>query len=125
MSTYQVADGFDNEAGFADVSPQPKSEGIKPSRRTYGGDGSVYDEGTYVELVFNMIPDVASYQSLLNQFGVQSALTNDVTVKVRNETFAFVNKNGTAIRPEPGRDVRWNKFFPRNVVILIRGLAAT
>ena len=123
--TYEVADGDDNEAGFADVSPQPKSEGIKPTRRTYGADGSVIDEGKYVELEFNMLASQTAYDSLLTQFGVNGSLTNDVTVRVRDETWAFVNKNGTAIRPEMGRDARWGRFFPRNVVMLIRDLSDT
>lgn len=125
MSTYQVADGYDNEAGFANVNPQPMSEGIKATRRSHGGDGSVYDEGKYVELVFTMLPDVTTYQSVLNQFGVQSALTNAVTVKVRDETLAFVNMNGTAVRPEPGRDMSWSRYFPRNVTILVKSLLST
>lgn len=123
--TYQVADGADNEAGFSDVSPQPKSEGIKPTRRTYGADGTVIDEGKYVELEFNMLASQSAYDSLLTQFGIDGTLTNVVTVSVRDETWAFVNKNGTAVRPEMGRDARWNNFFPRDIVILIRDLSDT
>lgn len=123
--TYQVADGHDNEAGFVDVDPQPMSPGITPTRRFFAADGSVVDEAKYVELRFNVVRDVTTYQSILTQFGVQSALTNDVTVKVRDETFAFVNKNGTAIRPQIDTDVRWQRFFPRDVVILIKDLSDT
>jgi hypothetical protein len=124
MSTYRVADGHDVAlVSLNVVDPQPKSEGIKSTRRTFAADGTVYDEGRYVELEFSMIPGVSEYQALLDAFGVKSALSNDVTVYVRDETFAWVRMNGTAVRPEPGRDVRWT-YFPRSVTILVRALEA-
>jgi len=125
MSSYKVADGHDVALeSLNDADPQPRSDGIKATRRTYAADGSVFDEGCYVELEFGMVPSVSDYQTLLTQFGVQSALTNEVTVYVRDETFAWVRMNGTAVRPEPGRDVRWRDYFPRDIVILIKDLAA-
>jgi len=125
VTTYRVADGHDIALDSLNVlDPQPRSEGIKPTRRTFGGDGTPYDEGTYVELLYSMVSTATEYQSILSDFGVQSALSNEVTVYVRDETFAWVRKNGLAIRPEPGADVRWNNFFPRNVVILVRDLSA-
>lgn len=123
--TYQVADGHDNEAGFSAISPQPMCPGITPTRRTFGGDGSVTDQATYVEFVFNVVKDVTTYQSILTQFGVNSALTNDVTITARDETFTAINLNGTAIRPQIGTDVRWSNFFPRDVVILVKDLSST
>lgn len=125
MSTYRVADGWNVALGSLNVvSPQPTSEGIKPTRRTFSANGEVFDEAKYVELQFNMLGSASSYQAVLNQFGIQSATTNEVTVYVRDETFAWVRMNGTAVRPEPGRDVRWSKFFPRDITILVRGLTA-
>ena len=124
-TTYQVADGHDSEGSFADIDPQPKCEGIRVTRRTHNPDGTITDEAPYVEFIFNMIPDVTAYQSILTQFGLLAATTNEVTVKVRDQTFASVNKNGTAVQPEIGRDARWNNYFPRNIVVLVRDLAAT
>ena len=124
--SYKVADGLNVALGsLVDVDPQPRSSGIRPTRRTFGADGTVLDEGKYVELEFNVMPDTATYQSILNQFGVDTALTNDVTVYVRDEQFNFVRMNGTAIRPEPGRDVQQRDFFLRNVTLLIRNLVAS
>lgn len=124
MSTYKVADGHDVALiSLNEVVPQPKSEGIKATRRTFAADGTVYDEGRYVELEFGMVPSVTEYQTLLSAFGVQTALTNDVTVYVRDETYAWVRCNGTAVRPEPGRDVRW-AYFPRSVTLLVKDLEA-
>jgi len=123
MSTYRVADGHDVALeSLTALDPQPHTEGIKPTRRTYSADGSVYDEGRYVEFLYSMLPDATTYQSVLSAFGVQSARTNDVTVYVRDETFAWVRMNGTAVRPEPGQDVRWSQYFPRDVTVRVRDL---
>ena len=123
MSTYKVADTHDVAlVSLVDVDPQPTSEGIRVTRRNYGADGSVYDEGKYVELAFTVLGGVTQYQGLLNQFGVQSSLTNEVTVYVRDETFAWVRMNGIAVRPEIGRDVQWQRYFPRSITILVKNL---
>ena len=123
---YKVADGWNVALeSLNNISPQPQAEGIKATRRTYSANGAVYDEGKYIELQFNVMGTATAYQSLLNQFGVQSALTNEVTVYIRDETFAWVRMNGTAVRPEMGREARWSKFFPRDITILVKDLAAS
>ena len=122
--TYRVADGHD--VALVDLNvldPQPRSEGIKPTRRTFGGDGTPYDEGKYVELLYSVVSSVTEYQAILDSFGVKTAGSNEVTVYVRDATFAWTSQNGLAIRPQPGQDVRWTNFFPRDVVILVRDLA--
>jgi len=123
MSSYRVADGHDVALESLNVlDPQPRSEGIKPTRRTFGGDGTPYDEAKYVELLYSMVSSATEYQSILSAFGVQNAGSNEVTVYVRDETFAWARQNGLAIRPQPGQDVRWSNYFPRDVVILVRDL---
>jgi len=123
MSSYRVADGHDVALESLNVlDPQPRSEGIKPTRRTFGGDGTPYDEAKYVELLYSMVSSATEYQSILSAFGVQNAGSNEVTVYVRDETFAWTRQNGLAIRPQPGQDVRWSNYFPRDVVILVRDL---
>jgi hypothetical protein len=125
MTTYKVKTGHDQALiSLVAVAPQPMSEGIKPTRRTFAADGAVYDEARYVELEFSNVGSVTAYQALLTQFGILSVTSFDVTVYVRSETFAWVRMNGTAVRPEPGREVQWRRFFPRNVTILIKDLTA-
>lgn len=120
--TYKVADGHDVAlANLNDVTPQPKTHGIQSTRRTHAADGTVYDEGQFVELEFGMIESVSDYQTMLSQFGVQTATTNEVTIYVRDETFAWVRKNGSAVRPRPGKDIKWD-FFPSKITLLIRDL---
>jgi hypothetical protein len=110
MSTYRVATGHDVVLGSLTVlSPQPSGDAvIQTTRRTFSADGSVADQGRYIELNWS------AYTSAL------------VTVYVRDEVFTWVRMNGTAIRPEPGRQVRWGEVQsrPLGISILVRDLDA-
>lgn len=121
MSSYRAA--VDHGLGLGSLtvlSPQPRSEGVHVTRRDFMGDGSVVDQGLYVELVYDIIEDVTQYQTILTVFGLVAANSAEVTVYCRDALFNWVRYNGRAIRPEPS----WNLFFPRNVVILVRDLVA-
>jgi len=123
--TYKIADGHDAALiNMDDIDPQPRSAGIQTTRRTFAADGTVHDDARYVVLEWTVIEDASEYQTLLSSFGIQTVTTNDVTVYVRDETFAWARMNGTAIRPEPGPGVRWKDYFPRDIQILIRDLEA-
>lgn len=124
--TYKLADGHDIALeSLSDLDPQPRSAGIQATRRTFAADGTVHDDGRYVVLEWTVIENATEYQSLLSTFGIETVTTNDVTVYVRDEAFAWARMNGTAVRPSPGQDVRWKEYFPRDVQILIRDLEAS
>lgn len=121
--TYRVATGSNVAlVNLTVLDPQPSSTGIRATRRTYSADGSALDEGRYVELEFDFVESASAYASLLALFGVQNDLTADVTVYVRDETYTAVRMNGIACRPEVGRDITWDRFFPRNLKMLIKNL---
>lgn len=122
MTTYKVAEGFNAAtADFADISPQPKSQGIRPTRRTFSGDATINDEGSYCELEFSALQDETEYQALLTQFGIESSLSAQVSVYIRNGVYTFGYYNAIVVQPEPGKEVSWD-FFPKNVIILLRNL---
>lgn len=122
MTTYRVADGHNIALGsLTTISPQPRSTGVQATRRTYVGAG-VYEEGLYVELQWDVLQTGVMYQDILTLFGVNTELTNQITLYARNEVFAWRRYNGLAIRPEVGRDVTWDRFRPRRILLLIRDL---
>jgi hypothetical protein len=127
MTTYRVSSaGHDEELDdLTVISPQPRSIGVQSTRRTYGVDGTVLDEGRYVEIEFSYSEDPTAYAALLTLFGVQNTLTNLVTVYVPDERYAWTRYNGTAVRPEIGRDVTRTNYFIRNITILIKDLEAS
>ena len=128
MSTYRVATGSDVILGSLTVlAPQPSGEAvIQTTRRTYAADGSVYDAGRYVELEWTAFTDGADYITMLALFGLSASVADAaVTVYIRDETFVWVRMNGTAVRPEPNREIKWGEVQsrPLGINILIKGLA--
>ena len=126
MSDYRVADGHDVVLGSLTIlDPQPSSEGMQPTRRTYSANKSVYEEAHFIAFEYSVVEDSTEYLAILTDFGLHGlppTYTNEVTVYLRNDLFTKQRYNGTAVRPEIGRDVRWRRYFPRDVVILVRDL---
>lgn len=126
MTDYRVADGWNVVLGSLTVlDPQPMSTGMQPSRRTYAASGNVAEEAHFIEFLWTMVETPTQYIAILTDFGLQGlppTYTNDVTVYLRNDLFSYQRYNGTAVRPEIGRDVKWADYFPRDVVILVKGL---
>lgn len=127
VTYYKVSNVGHNIAlgSLVNVVPQPHSNGIESSRRTFGADGSVYDEGKFIELEFDVIPNGTLYVALLTLFGVNNNLFADVTVLIPDERRTFIRYNGTAVRPSPGRDMRQSRFFLRGITILVKDLFAS
>lgn len=125
MTDYRVATGSNVAFGSMNViDPQPRSDGIKCTRRSYSADGSITEEGRYIEFDWNVLKDITSYQAILSAFGLSASVKSAaVTVYVKDESQAFLRMNGTAIRPEIGRDFAYNNAHPRNVTMLIRDLS--
>lgn len=118
---YSIEWGFNAaEIDLVPLDPQPRSEGVKSTRRTYAASGAVYDEQKYVELVWDLLQDASDYQALLAQFDldIDGGLTKEITIMARDETFRFRRYNGIAVRPETS----WQGYFPRNIVILVKNL---
>lgn len=120
-TTYKVATGLNNQAGFVDIDPQPKTHGVQTTRRTFAAAGNMYEEGPFIEFLFNILPDEDAFNDVLAAFGLDGADSANVTIQARNQYYATQNYNGLAIRPQMKEDVEWS-YFPRNVVILVRNL---
>lgn len=119
---YRVKDGLDQTlTAEDDVVPQPRSMGVRVTRRVHSVSGGVKDEFLYCELLFSALESVAEYESVLTQFGVLAAMTNEVTVMVRDEALRWATYNGTAVQPMQGADVNW-RYFPLDIVMLVRDL---
>jgi len=127
MTTYRVKTGSDVPlASLTVLDPQPDPGPIiRTTRRTYGADGTVTDQGRYIEFPWSAYTTAAAYQTLLGQFGLSASVAKAaVTGYVRDEFLAWVRMSGNAIRPEPGRDMRWGdrQSRPLSIVILVRDL---
>lgn len=125
MSSYRVSTGHDVVLGSLTVlSPQPDEDhpgGLQYARVQHAADGSLVQEGPYFAFLWEELT-ATQYSTILGLFGLDSATTANVTVYIRDETYAnWVRKNGLAIRPMPGEGVSW-EYRPRNVTIIVRDL---
>lgn len=99
MFTYQVADTFDNEAGYANLDPQPRCEGIQYARRVDVQSHAVYNDAPYADLIHaqggNQGLTTAEMNALFTSYGVTSTTSNDITVTLPGDDRAADNWNGT------------------------------
>ena len=105
-------------ASLTKMAPQPTSPGVMATRRVTFGDGSVLDQGLYVEWVYNVVEDAAQLLAILTPLGLHTAKSAAVTIYTRDDLYAYRRFNGVALRPPPS----WENYYPRNVTILIRNL---
>ncbi len=101
--------------------PQPRSVGVQTTRRSYAADGTIFEEGDHVELIFNLLETDASYSTLLGYFGLVDALVSEVTIRAPSQFFTDTLYQGVAVRPQHGKEAS-RDYFPRNVTILVRNL---
>jgi len=119
MSDYRAAVGSNVAlASLTVINPQPTSPGLKATRRIFLGNGSVLDEGLYVEWIYSMVETPAQLTTILTPLGIQSLPSATVTIYTRNPLYQYKRYTGTAIQPE----ATWENYFIRNMVIIIRDL---
>lgn len=107
---------------LTDIDPQPRSPGVRATRRTYSASGLVYDQALYLVLEWTTIGSASDYQTLLAALGLDSLLSANVTIYARDDQFSWTRYNGRIVRPMPGDGVDWD-IFPRNVRVMVKDLA--
>lgn len=114
---YQIYIGHNQAVNLADVTPQPRSDGIWTKLPDiYAGDGTVYEDGTdSTEWIFSFL-SASQYTAFLTASGLSSAKSALVTVKTITNARAFANYNATIVRPGRLRYQYWweNVVFPLN-----------
>lgn len=120
---YMVADGFNIPLiDLSVIYPQGKCQGVRATLRSNAISGRVTDQGLYILFEWNVLESAVMYQNLLDQFGVKTALYNNVTIYARNSVLVWSRYNGRAIQPEVANDFDWNNFRLRNLKLLVRNL---
>ena len=124
MTDYAVKTGTDQALiDLVALTPQPHSNGVEYTVRDTAVDGSVSEQGPFIELMFDALATVNEYTTLLTQFGLNSANTAAVTLYCPGPLYAFTRYNGIAVRPEKGRDIQ-RAILLRDIRIVVRDLAA-
>lgn len=127
---YKVGLGHDlGSASLTLIVPQPRSEGLQFLRRSYALSGQVYDEGCYIELLWDVLYDMPLFGYLMSLFGVNyndpAHTIRDVTVNVPNLYGSYTLFNGIAVRPLWTADALRRNIFVRNVRVLVKDLQPT
>ena len=119
MSDYRAATGSNIVlASLTKIPLQPYSPGVKATRRVPMGDGSILDQGLYVDWIYNVIEDATQLLTVLTPLGLHTAKFAKVTIYTRDDLYAYHLYNGTARRPIAS----WDNYFAREVVIRITNL---
>ena len=112
---YQIVDGHDNEGTLADVTLQPASPIVEAGRVRVAGDTLSYADGfeTAYWAYEDLLPN-SDYETLLTEFGVSAAESNEVTVRTYSRgTRTFANYNAVIRKP---LKAKYKEGFWRNVV---------
>lgn len=119
MTTYRAATGSDIAlVSLTTFAPQPRSMGLQYARRSVMPDGSIVEEGPFVELIWDAIVSASELTTILTPLGLHSATSAAVTVYIRTDLYAWARYNGRAVRPPAS----WNNYFARGVTVIVRGL---
>jgi hypothetical protein len=113
----KVADGYNNTAGLAELTPQGKTLGVMPGRFTQGGDGHIYEDGfPSLDIEYDALTD-DQLNVLLGQMGLTGTTrSNEVTVQApRNHDRQDSQWNAIVQYPQLTRDGKHDRFFWRNV----------
>jgi len=81
-------------------------------------DGSILDQGLYVEWNYNVIEDAAQLLLVLTPLGLHTAKSAAVTIYTRDDLYGYQRYNGVAHRPPAS----WENYFARGVTIRIINL---
>lgn len=125
MTQYLVSDAWDVALeSLEPIDPQPATIGFEYTRRQYAASGVVIDELGFVRLNFSALEDIDQYQSLLAQFGLDTATTANVSVYVQDERYNWILRNAICVLPQIGTDGQRSDFFLRGFSILLKQLRA-
>jgi len=123
MTLYAVKTGTDQALiDLVDITPQPASNGVEYTVRDAAIDGSVSEQGKFIELRWSSLASITEYTTMLAQFGLTSVNTAEVTILVPSELYGFVRYNGLAVKPEKGRDIQRRDYFLRGIVLVVKNL---
>lgn len=118
-SDYRVKTGINQTlVSLTKLSPQPASAGVKATRRVPLANGSVLDQGLFVEWDYSVVEDATQLLAILTPLGLHTAKFAPVTIYTRDDLYTYQRYNGVAVRPAAS----WENFYARNVTILIRNL---
>jgi hypothetical protein len=123
---YKVGIGHDvPDIDLELLDPQPWGTPATPVKRNYSADNGVHDQNLFIELHFDMLESETQYMAVLQQFGLGSDDSAEVTLACRDRRLQAETYNGVALLPEPLQEMKWQNFFVRDIIIRVINLEPT
>lgn len=123
MADYRVGLGHNLDySSLVKIVQEPTGSPAAPVQRNYGVNGAIHDQGNFIVFTFEFIETPELYLTLLSQFGVQVNSTAEVTIYARTGRLWWARFNGIAHYPEPGVDMKWDRFFARDINLHVTDL---
>lgn len=125
MSQFMIADGHNVAfGGLVAIDPQPEAGPIQFVQSSYAPSGVVHNQGAFCVWRFGVLEDEDHVLSVLTQAGLHNADFNLVTIYTLDQRMQWGRFNARVALPEPGVDLRWEQFFPRNFALTFTRLQA-
>lgn len=122
MTTVQVAQGTDNEAGFADIAVEPFVPGLDYPERSAGLPGARYGRGRLQTALTYAILTRTEFNSLRTQLGLDdTADSAQITIRLRGNDDTLQDYNCWVHAPKIDRKLA----FWRDVRFELTELEAT
>jgi hypothetical protein len=121
---YKIASGHNNAASLALLDPQPQGiqQQVIPAQVRDALDGTNAEDGLYVEITYTAV-STATIASLFTQFGVSSASSASMTIRVKLRD-SYTNYNCKVHRPVPKKSARRGLNGWRDITFLCTHLVA-
>jgi hypothetical protein len=121
---YKIASGWNNAGALALLDPQPQGiqQQVIPAQVRDGLHGTNAEDGLYTEITYTAV-SLATIASLYTQFGVSSASSAQMTIRVKLRD-SFVNYNAIVHRPVPKKSARRGLNGWREITFLCTHLVA-
>lgn len=121
---YAVYPGHDAPATLLErLDPQPQVSGIEITRRSFGHNRKLLDEFLFCYLKYNVVGSYTIYRSILDQLNILDNDESDVTITLKSkEGLEWGRYNGRVVKPQLGEDIRPERFFLRDLQILVKHL---
>ena len=122
--SYQVALGFNNVGGLADLTIQPKCLGLQEARRLTNGNKKVIGDGGYITQLAYAGLRLDDWLVVLTQFGLESGLlSNEITISLPdNLTRAFANYNAVIELPSFPNEANYSFRLVQSIEFNLRGI---
>lgn len=105
------------------LDPQPRTDAtVQAVQRSYSANGSIHEQGGWIEMLFDALDGPEEYQTLLTQITLLDVLQVLGTWYLPDHAYRWGCYNGIVQRPAQGQDITRSGYFIRDVTLRVTHL---